>query len=168
MAFLNNLDQIRNINWGKKYLWDIKFPTATPPFDSWFPASDIDVGEAILDTYSIEYYNRAFEVPMMAGQFELRVTFYDDSKFTLYKWLRNWVNNEILNFNQNNPWVSRLEESVKSVHLLKLNDQKEIIEPKAYLVYPKLTLSWEGTSVPDAQQYQVPFIIAGESPVSTT
>lgn len=170
MAFLNGLDEIRNVNWGRKYTWDIKFndpkgllPT---PFDTWFPASDIEIPEAILDSYTVDFYNQAFEIPMSTGLKELRVTFYDDSKFSLFKWIRNWINIEILNLNQASPWVSTLEESVKSVQLLKLDETKKPIETKSYLVYPKTTLSWEGTSAPESQQYQVSFIVAGESSVT--
>ena len=169
MAYLNSLNQIRSVNWGKKHLWDIQFPEGPSPiFNNWFPATEVEVTEAVLDTYSVEYYNQMFEVPMSTGLRELRVTFFDDAKFTLFFWFRKWVNNEILNLNQTSNYISRLEKSVKSVNLLKLDDtRKTILESKSYLVYPKLTLSWEGTSTPEAQQYQIPFIIAGELSASS-
>lgn len=159
------IQNLRDINWGKKHLWDVKFDTAPAPFNNFFPAFEVDIGEAILDTFSMEFYNRTYEVPMMSGQKELRLSVYDDSNLTLFKWIKNWINIDILNLDKQKPYVSRLETIVKLVHILKLSDNRQnIIETKRLWVYPKMSLNWEGSSEAGPQQYPLQFIIAGELP----
>jgi len=52
--FLASIDQIRSVEWGKKYLWDIQFPDAPAPFDVFFPAADLDETPAVLESYTLQ------------------------------------------------------------------------------------------------------------------
>lgn len=162
MAFLNSIEQLRAVEWGAKYLWDIKFEGAPSPFDLWFPASDVDEELANLDSYAVESSQNSFKVPRTGTALNLRITFFDDARFTLLNWMTNWVNKEILNDGKH---VSTLETCIKQVTVIKLNSRKEIIKKSSYWVYPDGLIAFNGSSTPDSQQYSIPFVIVGRSGV---
>lgn len=167
MSLLADINNLRNVNWGSKYTWGVKFtgPLLTDipgsPFDDWFPASDINVEEAGIDSYSFEGYDRTYEVPLNSIQPNLNITFYDNEDLVLFKWLREWVNIKIHNKHLSSPHVSTLDKCVKTLQFAKYNKQGIQIEINSLIVFPKLTLAWDGNSQPDAQQYSVPFVIVG-------
>jgi len=168
MAFLQSIEEIRAVNWAAKHNWDVRFDNRSdhksqllPPFDNWVPVSDVTIDEGSLDSYSFDLSNGSFEVPAYTSQQMLSITFYDSENYSIYKWLRDWINFDILNKDEPSPFVSRLDFAVKTVHITKNNSRKTAIDTVAYLVYPKGNLQWEGTSQPAAQQYTVNFVIAG-------
>ena len=74
MAYLTNIDQIRAVEWGKSYLWDIKFEDAPAPFDSWFPAIDVEEHLASLESQSFEAYMTQFKIPKSYAIPEIKIT----------------------------------------------------------------------------------------------
>jgi hypothetical protein len=168
MAFLQSIEQIRAVNWGSKHTWDVRFDDAPdhvskliPPFTNWFPVTDISVDEANVDTYAFDLGNNSFEIPAFKSQQMISITFHDSENYTLFKWLRDWIEKDILNKDKAVPFVSRLDKVVKTIHITKQNSRKSNIDTRAYFVFPKGNLQWEGTSQPQAQQYTVNFVIAG-------
>lgn len=172
--YLKDIRDLRKITWSKTYLWDISFPEAPAPFNSWFPAIDVDENLATLNTYDFPGYLGSYKVPLSTSPFDIKVTFTDDINKTLSTWIANWINNEILNGNQTSYHVSTLEESVKELNLVKLNEAREPVKiyydnkkttvrpnPMVYLVYPEGPINDAGNSDSGLSQYSVSFIVAG-------
>jgi hypothetical protein len=86
------------------------------------------------------------------------LTFFDDSNNTILNWLREWINTTILN---NGQYVSVLEDSIKPVQILKLNQQRDIIQTTSYYVFPEGQIVYNGDSDSSPQQYSVNFVITG-------
>lgn len=162
MAFLNSIDNVRSVEWGRKYLWDVKFDGAPKPFDEWFPAVEIDEELATLQTHSVEGYLSSYDIPLRSGQHNLKVTLEDDEDNVLSQWFADWINKEILHLdNPTGSHVSTLSSSVKLFHLIKLNSRRESIQASDYWVFPKGTIVWNGTSQSGSQQFSVNLVISG-------
>ncbi len=160
MAFLKSLEQLRSIEWSSSHLWDIKFENVPSPFDSWFPATDISLNEFALDPYNFTLATSTFEVPKSSTLFDLKVTFVDDIKLTISEWVSNWVNNEIFADGS----VQTLEEAVKQVTIVKMDNRHEIIHgwPKSFWVFPKGSLYFNGKSTAEPHSDELEFVIAGQ------
>jgi hypothetical protein len=158
MAFLNNIDQVRNVEWGKTYLWDIKIIGATPPFNDWFPAIDIEYERANLESYQFEAFMSSFKVPLKTTSKSLKITYLDDYKDTIQRFIYYWIQNEILN---NGKFISPLEKCVKLVQVTRLNNQKDAVWSSSQWVYPEGLLSFHGSSSPDVTQLSTDFVIVG-------
>lgn len=164
MAFLNNIEQIRQVEWGKKYLWDVKFDdplrSLPAPFDEWFPAQDVEDNVANLESYQFEGPISSFKVPRKSSVKDVKLTFIDDAAFTLFTFFEEWVNLVIFN---DDLFVSTLSESVKTLQIIKLNAQRQIVSGKTrtLLVYPEGPIIFNGSSTSDPQNYSIPLVIAG-------
>jgi len=168
------INQLRSIEWGKKFLWDILFidpqdHIGTPPekarglgrrFEKFFPASDVRENIAILSSYEWQIYMSTFKTPRQTSLFDIDLTFFDDSEDTLLNWLNDWINITILN---NGRFLTPLEQCVRLVQLRKLNGRREAISENTYWVYPEGPISYSGSSSSDPKQYFVKFIIAGKA-----
>lgn len=127
--YLNNVNQIRQVEWAKSYNWDIIFydSAASPteriaePFDNWFPAIDLEENTANLETHTIEAFQDSYKIPLKSSPKELRVTFQDDHNHVLNKWLNDWVNIKILN---KGKFISTLADSVKLVQVVRTSVSK--------------------------------------------
>ena len=160
MAFLTDIEQLRKVTWGTKYLWDVWFEGAPAPFDVWFPAVDVEEEVAHLTTYSFDTHQDDFKVPMSSTSLSLRITFHDSEDHALLKWLRDWINKEILHSGE---YISTVESSIKLLKLLKLDHKREIKEESNYYVYPEGVLTFSGDSSSDPTIYTVNFIIVSSS-----
>ena len=158
MPFLENQSQIRGIKWGQTWLWDLQFEKAPAPFNSWFPASDVEENKFTLNTKVIEGGISTYEVPEKTAAFDLTITFFDDEDHTLLEWLSTWVNSTILSGEKR---VAVLDQAVKRVDVIKLNSRRDTVKQNSYLVFPKGSINYRGTSDSGALQYAVPFMIAG-------
>lgn len=157
-AFLERQSQIRQVAWGRTYLWDLRFDEAPAPFNKWFPASDVEENVFTINTKVIEGGISTYEVPERSSAFDLNITFYDDEDHTLLDWITKWANTLILNGERR---VAVLEQAVKRVDLVKLNSRRVEVKASTYLVFPKGAINFRGTSDVGVPQYAVPFIIAG-------
>ncbi len=157
-AYLERQSQIRQMPWGRTYLWDMRFEEAPAPFRAWFPASDVDENVATLNTKTIEGGISTYEVPMGSSAFDLNITFYDDENHTLLDWITEWVNLLILDGEKT---IAVLDQAVKRVDLVKMNSRREEVKTSSYLVFPKGGINFRGTADAAIPQYAVPFAIAG-------
>lgn len=166
MAFLNNVDQLRKFEFARKYLWDIRFPTAPEPFNEFFPAVDIDETKANLELRQFRRFLTEFRVPKKSGIRQLRITFQDDSNNTLVDWLTDWINRLILNRTQdgNMGYVATVDKAVKQVQISKLDSQRQDLtgQVKTYWIIPEGEIVDNRSSSSDAQTYSVNFIILGQ------
>jgi hypothetical protein len=169
---------LRDVEWGKKYLWAIRFTDPKPPkpFDTFFPATDVSIPEAQVNSFNFEQGQGSFRVPQRTDVREISLTFYDDSKGTLFNWFKNWIAIDILN---DNEFISCIKDShipkrdpyhhgrvypVRTMEIQKLNEGLEPIEGevKVYTVYPEGTIEYSGSSGSEAHTYTITFTIVGE------
>jgi hypothetical protein len=166
------INQLRNVEWGKKYLWSVRFMDEKPPapFNEFFPATDITIPEAILENYIIEFGQDSFKIPHKTNAKDLSITFFDDSKRTLLTWFKNWVEIDILN---NGQYVScLLDDHLRTVGLGRVkpvreievflmdNSNEKIKETKAvYKIIPEGTIEWSGSSASEIPMYTVNFSV---------
>ena len=161
MASLSDIEQIRSVEWGRSFLWDVRFvqPDVPPdPFDTWFPAIDIEEHVGVIESHTIEAYNTSIKIPRKTGPKELRLTFLDDVNHTLFNWLDEWINEKILNDGLN---VAPLSEAVRKIHVSKLDTKRREIAQSIYLVYPDNPLLFTGNSSSDLLSYSIGFQIVG-------
>lgn len=158
MVFLSDIDQVRAVQFGAKYLWDIKIPSAPAPFDKWFPAVDVEEPLAYLDSYTFDSQQSTHKVPLRSQAMDLRITFHDDENHSLLHWLEDWINTLSLN---NGQWTSTVFETARLVQMLKLNSRREIVKETSYWVYPEGQIQFEGSSSSEPTMYSVVFPIVG-------
>lgn len=183
----DSIDVIRSIDYDVKYLWAIKIVTGKPPvpFDTFFPAQDVAVPMAIVESETIEFAQSSIQVPMKSTGKELSITFYDDEKRTLLYWLTDWMNIDILN---GGNYMSGIEDRhtihtstkrtatldgsletgvipVRQIQLTLLSKYKKVDKTIVYDVFPVGELPWVGDQSSEAQTYTVRFAIVKEASV---
>lgn len=157
--FLKNLEQIRSIEWSRSWTWDIQFEDESmpEPFTKWFPATDVEEGLYNLEPLQVTGGLGTFEVPKSWVMLSLNITFVDSAYLVLERWLEEWVNVTILG---NGEYVACLQDSVKKVHVAKLDGKKELVALNSYLVFPTGPLNFSGNSASEVSSHQVEFRIA--------
>jgi len=166
MPGLKDINQIRAVNFGRGYLWDIFFeniddpnhPKLPDPWNEWLPANDIEEGVANLTHYKFNTFLSTFSIPQSTNIKELKMTFVDDAAYTLFSFFDQWINKTILN---NEQYVSTLSECIKMIHIHKLNKQKEVTITSSYWVVPEGDLTFHGSSASDPHNYSISLVIVG-------
>jgi len=150
--YLNTQDQVRNINWSRNYLWDIRFPDAPAPFNNWFPATDVTIDMGVITSESFEIFTTNFSLPIRTAERTMSITFIDDARHTLVDWLTYWMAS-IVSHGDNVPsGVQTLESAVKSVYIARLDNRHNalivgnIVYIEAYGVYPDGKIQFLGSS----------------------
>lgn len=174
------ITSVRSIEFEKKYLWVIDFvgndncqPPA--PFDQIFPANDVTLPVAILESNSVQLPQTNFKHPSGSGQQEMLVTFYDDQKRTLLTWLSDWVKYDILN---NGLFMSGLQDKhplvtgndsfgvvrnvrpLRTIRLALLDSYKDEVLAFQLQVYPDGNIDWNGGQSSDSNLITVNFVVA--------
>jgi len=158
MVFLRNIEQIRGIQWGQKHLWDVRIQGVPTPFDTWFPAVDISIPTATIESHMVDTPMSRARFAKSTSDHEISLSFYDDDKGTLYDFFDNWINVEILN---NGDYISLLSEYAKQVDVQKLSIDRKPIKRMSYFVYPEGTLTFMGDSSSEGNLYSVTLVIVG-------
>jgi hypothetical protein len=187
------IDQMRSVEWGRKYLWAIKFldtnvelPTV---FKDYFPASDVEFPVGSLDSFGFDLAQSSYKVPQRSQIKQMSVTFFDDINGSLLKWFRDWIEIDILNFGQFISCINDehhileeqsgqttdsfgAERKVSPVRTIQIDQLKPDLEPTglSYIlkIYPEGEINFTGASASEATTYTVNFVIVGENrpPVS--
>lgn len=160
--FLNSIEQLRRVEWSRSNLWDIRFldnKDIPVPFDEWFPAESIEEPIGLINTQQFPLYMTTIEIPIGTGLSDMRITFLDDVDNSLLEWLRDWMNESMLN---NGEYVSTLSEIVKKVQIIKLDKKKNEIGNTTYYVFPKNIVTYNGNSQADTNKYTVNFAVVGK------
>tara|TARA_Y100000310_G_C20625928_1_gene785877 strand:+ start:622 stop:1143 length:522 start_codon:yes stop_codon:yes gene_type:complete len=166
------VEQLRAVNWGKSFLWDVEFPLessrlsykspdgkSSVNFAKQFPAIEVEENLYTLNSKDVDYYIGQYKIPQSTAPFAVTLTFYDDVAGTIRKWLAEWVNIDILN---NGTHISFLENSVKQLTINKYETHdKSSVDTKNYWVYPDGSLAFRGTSESDMPIYSQQFVVAG-------
>jgi len=183
----NGIDAIRNINWGTRYLWAVRFiePACPEPFGNrWFPATDITIGDSSISSYNFEYDQNSYRIPQKTNDKTLSLTFFDTKEAVLQRWFSDWMAIDILN---NNKFMSCLLDDhkveaigntarriqfpesnrvwpVRKIEYFKLDaDLEPIIDTiKVLTIYPDTEIQLSGGSDSSAQTFDLSFAIVGE------
>lgn len=175
------ITMIRAVEWDKKYLWTVDFKDSGPdacnppaPFDDFFPANDITIPMANLESNIFEAPQMSFKVPHRAQHSDIQVTFYDDEKKTLLLWIKDWMNLDILNDGRfvsgmldkhklitgvDSFGIRRNVKPVRPMRVALLDAFKDEIQVYQFLVYPEGNIDWNGAQASDAQMYTITFSV---------
>jgi hypothetical protein len=185
------VDQLRTVEWGRKYLWAVRFLSSgkgardipPPPFNDFFPASDVEFPLFSLDSYALDMGQSSYKIPQRSQVRQLSITFFDDVNSTLLKWFRDWVEIDILN---KGKFVSCLRDDhnldtienglkdsfgnggvVRPVRVIQVEQLTPQLEPTGLAynlhIYPEGEINFVGASASEAQTYTVNFVIVGET-----
>jgi len=160
MAFLNGIDSVRAVEWGRTYLWDIQFqdPTIPSPFNTWFPAKEVEEELAKLNSHTFTSGISTYKIPQNTETLNVKITFYDNSDYDLLNWLENWINTISLN---GGFYVATLSTAAKFLQIIKMDNERNTIDTSSYWVYPEGTLTYMGNSESGAITYSMNFVIVG-------
>lgn len=158
MVFLNNFNQLRQIQWGKNYDWDVKIDDAPHPFNDWFPATSIEINEGDGIPFTYMPARKDYKVPLMSTSGSINITYNDDENNTLFNWVNDWY----AQIYRQIGGILTLEESVKKITILQLNSLKEILSTNSYHVFPYNSNNYRGSSEPELVNYSLSFSIAGK------
>lgn len=108
------IETVRRIDYAAQYLWTIDFnpgdnvfkPPA--PFNDFFPASDITFPSAVSNNHTFEMGQSGFSIPRNTSARSIDITFYDDEKLSLHKWMNDWIKLDIYN---NGHFVSGINDN---------------------------------------------------------
>ena len=155
--FLPSKYTLNEIEWSRSWLWDIQFQDANLlHFRKWFPATNVSINRFALETYDFTAGLSTFSVPKSSTLFDMKITFVDDVALTVQTWVSNWINNEI--FAQNA--VATLEEAVKQVTVVTLDNNRKQIKQDNFMVFPKGSLYFDGNSDEALHSAELDLVIA--------
>ncbi len=168
MPGLNNINQVRSIQWSYKFLWDIKFlplPLRPPllantanielaPFNKWLPAIEVVDEMASVETTTFELANTSFEIPTHSTNKSLTVTFIDDIDLTLHHWFTSWMKKGILN---DNTGLSYVADSLRTIQIQYLDTDMKPTYIASHKVFPKGIIAFNGSSESANQTLEVTF-----------
>lgn len=173
------IESIRSINYGTNYLWTMDFIDTNglkppQPFERFFPASDVTLNLGKIEDHTFEAGHTSLSFPRKTGFKSIDITFYDDEKRGLQRWMSDWINIDILN---NGEFMSGLNDShtivipdsfgsssrgvqpIRQVKLALLDRSREEALVYNYLIVPTGDLDFQGTQASEATQFQMRFNI---------
>lgn len=177
------IDNIRNLEWGKKYLWEVTFldPKPPAPFTDFFPATDIDIIQAPIESFIFDQGQSTFKAPQKSNIRQLTMTFFDTQEAVLANWMSDWMEIDILN---DGHYVSCLldshphegtrkirfesDERVWPTRTVKFARLDNMLEPvkgteQTLTIYPEGELTFSGSSGSEANVFTMNFVIVGEN-----
>lgn len=148
MPSLNNISQLRSIEWSKKYLWEVIFDDpelnkSLSPFDKWLPAISCTDEVSNVQSKDINAVMTNFAIPLNQSKREFKLSFIDNIDLKIYFYFKKWIEESIFN---NGKGLSPLEKCFRIIKLNKLNNSLELISTVEYKVYPTSLSSYSGTS----------------------
>jgi len=153
------IDRVRSVEWSRGYLWDVKFPDAPVPFNEWFPAVDVELNLATLNSYEFEGGGSTYKIPFSSSAFDLKVTYVDDIHETLTNWIEKWINEEIL---CGDNTIIPVKRAVRMVQVMALDLNHEPLHVHSLWVYPEGGIYFHGTSESETHIHTVSFVIVGK------
>jgi hypothetical protein len=159
------LTQMRAVQWGNSRHWDLKFTSV--PIDSLkgggrssspiVPAFEVEIPEFSPIAQPFNITSMSVDIPLGSSPQPMSISFYDDSKETIFKYFKSWIDD----FFDKGNGCRTLEELVREVMVNKLNPDLSIMETKTYYVIPSSTISFRGTSESNLKTYSLNFSIVG-------
>lgn len=176
------LKDIRNVRWGKSFLWDIRFPNesasgdssylipppAPAPFNVWFPAHTVQEPIYSISTMPITTAIFDMSIPKSLSYSEMTISFYDTVWDHLRDWLWRWTMymfsapvEQIGYIPQGGVAVRTLVECIRPVDIMRLSEYGSVIWARRYLVHPSSSLIASLTSDSSPVDYTASFNVVG-------
>lgn len=168
--FLKDIQQVASVEWNRSYNWDVRFvkcstaPAPPAPFDSWFPAVSVDLPSYNISSFTYSSPVMTHTIPQSCTTLNLPITFLDDHNLTLLRWVREWVEKDMLHMAEENPYLGYISEVVRPLHLVRYKwekFQKKNVDYRAYWVYPDGSLVESLASDSSTLQRTVTFQVTG-------
>lgn len=157
--YLQEIEQLRQVNYARSYLWDVKFVNGPPgPFGSWFPATDMSEPIYSIESMPFDTPVANLSVPKQSNILQLKFTCFDDIDHSLENWMREWTLSIIP---ERYKYVNYLSDSVKDVIVAKFHPDGSGVKQRSYTVYPEDSLNFEGNSASEALLLPLTFVVAG-------
>lgn len=191
------LKDVRDVSWGKSYLWNAKFynpyesenllPSATnslivpsyisppePPekFKSWFPAYTVSEPVFSIQTMNVKTPLINFPIPKTLSNADLSISFYDDDKSSIRKWISNWClhmfnlsvsdeteDGKVYISRETGSGVRTLSECIMGLSIKKFTSDHIITTERDYLVFPSQNFVNSMDSESNADTFQATFSI---------
>lgn len=162
MPGFKGIDQMRKVEWSRKYLWDILLPDAPQPYNEWFPAQEVDVPEAIIKSKIFSAYNTQFKIPEGTDDKVIRVTYVDDVNNTLLNYHKTWMKSIL---GDDGFSVLPLKSVARRLIIQKLGLNREPLtnQTSIYWVYPDGNLNFSGSGESAPHTYNMTYVVVGES-----
>lgn len=157
--YLQSLLQARQVDWGKSWQWDCRFPDAPVPFNTWFPATEAERQVSNMQVYEFNGFGDAFDIPIASKTREFNVSFIDDHDGSLLKWLDDWM--EFYTLSRGTTGTARLSEIVRRADLVQLNTIGTVVRSWSMIVFPIGELTFRGNSESGFARYLLSFRVAG-------
>lgn len=175
------METIRRVNYSTSYLWTLDFidtngllPPA--PFDDYFPASDVNLDVGTVNSFTFDAGHTTLSFPRNTSFKGMDVTFYDDDRQTLQRWMSDWINLDIFNDGQ---YVSNLRDQhtvvvpdsfgqtravqpIRQIRMALLDRQKQDALVYNYNIVPDGQLQFAGSQASEATQFNMRFNIVEE------
>jgi len=176
----------RSVDFDAKYLWLVEFTDslASPPapFDQFFPVNDITIPMAIAEAGTIDLPNTTMKYPSRQQSKDMNMSFYDDTRKTLMRYFKDWIELDIHNDGQgisglkdNHPCVRpdsfnniRNVSPVREMRVAFLDAWKDEMHTMTYWIFPEGNLDFNGANTSDAQMYTMSFSIVAEKTGTAT
>lgn len=157
--FLKGIEDLRNIEFARSYLWDCKMEGAPSPFNEWFPADEVsEPVTAIEDGDSMVFDLLTVDFPSKIGRRKMSIKFFDDQWEVLEDYFREWSNSIV----DITGGVVPLSEACRQISIAKLTPQRRVRRYSYYWIYPSRAMVNALTSANTLKTTNLEFNVAGE------
>lgn len=162
-----DIEVVRNVQYARAFDWELNFEKdsgLTKPFDTWFPAVEVDYGDSDIQMQTIETPIGNVNIPKSIAETSVRITFHDDYKGTIEKWLSKWIKN----IGSWDKGLNYLDECYKSIQIKRLspvgnstNGLKQVLDYTRLLIVPDGTFNINLSQNNQAKIFSMDFKIVG-------
>jgi hypothetical protein len=178
------LTDIRNIEWGKSYLWALNFPPYetqsmySPPdppsmFSSWFPAQNVTEPVFSIENYSINSPIVNFQIPKSFSFADINILFYDTNTHAIREWVYSWflymfgLSHQSL-YTYKKFFTSKrfvgvrpLMDVIRPVNIIKYTSDHIVISDRTYYIFPSSNFAANLNSESQALTDKFTFTVVG-------
>ena len=160
-------ERFDSIEYDSSHLWICQIDSAPPPYNSWFPAQDVQEPSKGLSVSPMSFGIEEVNTLSNYNAQTLRVEFIDDDKATLENWICNWQENCSGKDAFGNPYMGfkYLEDILKIIKITKYTWQKDKVYTHAYSVLPVMEILRPHNNEPTLKTLNVSFAVFGSSKI---
>lgn len=163
-----SIDVVRKVQFARAFDWELNFGKNSgliSPFNTWFPAVEVDYGIADIQSQTFELPVGNINLPVSIAETAVRITFLDDYKGTIEKWLTAWLKS-IGNWDKGMKPLDECHKAVKINRLSPVGDKtnkglKTVLDTKTYLIYPDGTFNDNLSQNNQGKTFSMDFKIVG-------
>ena len=132
------------------------------PFTDWFPATNVTESLATVNSHTFEGFISSYSVPLNGSELAVELSFLDDIDHSVTDWIKDWINNGILNGGSH---ISTAQSAMRMLQVRKLLPDMSVKSDTIYWVIPEGTLDYVGTSESGSHEYSMTFKLLGSRSV---